>query len=221
MGEASSPPVTQLLQAWSAGDEEALARLKSQLLYRERLKDGTLDKPVVFLRTAFNERAPRFSPDGRFVAYVSDESGTNEIYVRDFPNGGGQWQVSVKGGVAPRWRRDGGEIYYLEPGAGLMAVSVTTRPTVSPGTPKLLFGKRVLGAGYDVSADGKRFIILDRPSDERRCRSTWYTIGSRISTGSRRTRAGESNSVWTVPELRVEPESAIRGGLPTAPSPAA
>ena len=164
-------PVDEMAPDWSGNQRfliyaASTRETKSQLLYRERLNDGTLGEPVVFLRTAFNQRAPRFSPDGRFVAYVSDESGTNEIYVRDFPNGGGQWQVSAKGGIAPRWRRDGGEIYYLEPGAGLMAVSVATRPTFSSGPPKLLFGKRVLGAGYDVSGDGKRFIVLDRPSDE-------------------------------------------------------
>src|SRR5436190_16638364 len=89
--------------------------------------DGTLGEPVVFLKTRFNEAAAQFSPDGRFVAYVSDESGSNEVYVRDFPDGAHKWQVSAKGGVAPRWRRDGKEIFYVAQ-TSLMAVSANTRP---------------------------------------------------------------------------------------------
>ena len=139
---------------------------KSQLLYRERRQDGTLGEPAVFRKTAFNEMAPRFSPDGRFVAYVSDESGKDEVYVSDFPKGASQWRISQKGGGAPRWRRDGREIFYIEPGGRLMAVSIMTRPAFTASTPELLFDKRRFGQGYDVSADGKRFIVLDSPGDE-------------------------------------------------------
>src|SRR5262249_33354800 len=96
---------------------------KVDLVYRERRQDGSLGAPAVFLKTPFNEGLPHFSPDGRFVLYVSDESGKNEIYVRDFPAGKDKWQISTNGGMAPRWRRDGKEIFYVEVGK-IMAQSV-------------------------------------------------------------------------------------------------
>ncbi len=138
---------------------------KSQLVYRERRSGGVLGEAVVFLKTPFSTTTPRFSPDGRFVAFVSDESGKNEIYVRDFPKGANQWQVSSNGGTLPRWRRDGKEMFYVEQ-SKLMAVSVTMRPTFLPGPPVQLFENRFLQIGYDVSADGKRFVILARPPAE-------------------------------------------------------
>jgi Tol biopolymer transport system component len=134
-------------------------------LYWERREDGSLGEPVVFLKSSFNQGMPQFSPDGRFVAYVSDESGNNEIYVRDFPNGAKKWRISANGGALPRWRRDGKEIFYM--GARrLFAVSAATKPDFAPGAPVALFEKRALSAAYDVSADGKRFVILDRPANE-------------------------------------------------------
>jgi len=139
---------------------------RSDLIYRERNKDGSFGDPVAFLKTPFNESSPRLSPDGRFVAYVSDESGRREVYVRDFPMGANKWQISANGGTAPRWRRDGKEVFYVD-GNRLMAGSVTTLPAFSVGTPKLLFEKQVLqSAQYDVSADGQRFLLLDRPINE-------------------------------------------------------
>ena len=141
---------------------------RSDLLYRERRGDGSLGDAAIFLKTPFDETAARFSPDGRFVVYQSDESGKNEIYVRDFPNGTHTLQISSNGGTAPRWRRDGKEIVYVEE-RKLMAVSVMRGSAFSPGAPVRLFDKRSLLAAnpqYDVSADGKRFVILDRPIDE-------------------------------------------------------
>ncbi len=138
---------------------------KTQLLYRERRPDGSLGEPVVFLKTPFNASNPRFSPDGRFVAYVSDESGQDEVYVRDFPNGASKWLISANGGSQPRWRRDGKEIFYLEQ-RRLMAVSVAARPKFSPGAPAKLFESPLLSIGYDVSADGSRFVVPIRPPSE-------------------------------------------------------
>ena len=161
-------PLVELAPDWSPDQRfliyQAISpETKGDLLYRERGKDGKLGEAAVFLKTPFDEATPRFSPDGRFVVYVSDESGQREIYVRDFPNGANKWQISDQGGIAPRWRRDGKEIFYLSR-RGFMAVSVTTRPAFSPGTPALLFGKRGLQFGYEVSADGQRFITLDQPA---------------------------------------------------------
>jgi len=125
-------------------------------------------KPYEFLKTRFEERAAQFSPDGRWVAYSSDESGQMEIYVRPFPKKPGQSQVSTTGGVTPRWARNGKELYYIAPDGMLMAVPVHPTPT-SPGlgTPQALFLTRAVFGGasivgitwqYDVAEDG-RFLI--------------------------------------------------------------
>jgi Tol biopolymer transport system component len=123
-------------------------------------------KPFVFLKTNFEERHAQFSPDGRWVAYRSNESGTAEIYVRPFPGPGGQWQISTSGGIAPRWRHDGKELYYIAPDGRLMAVPIATKAgTLEPGTPVALFRTQIVGGGtntnrqqYDVATDG-RFLI--------------------------------------------------------------
>jgi Tol biopolymer transport system component len=142
---------------------------RRDIFYRERRADGTLGEQVVFLQTSFNEFAPKFSPDGRFVAYVSDESGRNEVYVRTFPGNGGKWRISPDGGNSPRWRRDGRELFYVQQDT-LMAVPVTATPTFSAGTPVRLFSRRTLATGmleYDAAPDGKRFVVREGPVDTR------------------------------------------------------
>lgn len=139
---------------------------QADLLFRERRSDGTLGEAVVFLKTPFNEGQARFSPDGRFVAYVSDESGKDEVYVRDFPEGKNKWQISANGGGPPRWRRDGEEIFYAEH-SRLMAVRISRGGEFRPGTPAMLFEKPSQHAlQFDVSPDGKKFIVLLKPSAE-------------------------------------------------------
>ena len=81
-------------------------------------------KPVPFLQTAANEDLPQFSPDGRWLAYVSDESGQEQVYVRAFPSGNALIQISTAGGSYPRWRRDGRELFYISADQKLMAVPV-------------------------------------------------------------------------------------------------
>ena len=127
-------------------------------------------EPTPYLRTAADERIPVFSPDDRYVAYVSSESGRSEIYVRPFPEGRGKWQVSINGGTQPRWRRDGKELFYVEEDQ-LMAVSVSTAQDFSWATPKLLFRDRWLTSSfpkqrYDVSADGQRFVLREEVEGE-------------------------------------------------------
>jgi Tol biopolymer transport system component/predicted Ser/Thr protein kinase len=118
-----------------------------------------------FLRTRFNESAPRFSPDGRWLAYISDESGRFEVYVQPYPGpGGGKWQVSTDGGTEPVWNPNGRELFYRE-GDKMMAVDVTTQPSFSAGKPKMLFEgpyvpTPVSFPNYDVSPDGQRFLML-------------------------------------------------------------
>jgi serine/threonine protein kinase/Tol biopolymer transport system component len=128
-------------------------------------------KPFPFLRTEFVERDGKFSPDGRWAAYRSDESGRPEIYVRPFtPSAGsqlsgGKWMISRDGGVGPRWRADGKELYYLAPDGGVMAVDVMPGPSFQSGTPKALFRAPTNLSGWDVSNDGKRFLFPLYTSD--------------------------------------------------------
>jgi eukaryotic-like serine/threonine-protein kinase len=119
-------------------------------------------KPVPYTEGKFDQRNGRFSPDGRWVAYSSDESSKVQVYVQSFPSGSGRWQISTSGGDRPKWRRDGKELYYLAPGGKLMSVPVKTGASFEPGVPKLLFETWVRGelAEFDVSADGQRFLML-------------------------------------------------------------
>ena len=122
-------------------------------------------KPIPFLVTQADETFGQFSPDGKWIAYSSDESGRREVYVQGFapdhiPAAGvGKWQISTAGGDKPRWRRDGRELYYIAPDRKMMAVPVKTDPTFEPGIGVPLFETRVTGFfPYDVSADG-RFLM--------------------------------------------------------------
>lgn len=122
-------------------------------------------KPFVFLNTPFQENQGRFSPNGRWLAYESNESGTAQIYVRPFPPAGGQWMVSTNGGVQPRWRADGKELFYIAADRKLMVADVKEDDgTVTFGSPKPLFETRTIpgfpGNIYDVSRDGQRFVII-------------------------------------------------------------
>jgi eukaryotic-like serine/threonine-protein kinase len=122
-------------------------------------------KPWPFAQTKFNERQPRFSPDGHWIAYASDESGRSEIYVRPFPGPGGKWQVSTEGGSWPVWARDSRELFYLN-GNKITSVSITTRPSFGASTPRFLtdasplLPARFANAAYDVSSDGQRFLLI-------------------------------------------------------------
>ena len=120
-------------------------------------------RPFPFIQTSqFDESHAQFSPDGRFVAYESDESGSRQVYVTFFPGPGGKQQVSTNGGEDPVWRRDGKELFFLSQGK-LMAAEVKTNGTsVEVSNAKLLFDAHSGFGGfahYDVTRDGKRFIV--------------------------------------------------------------
>ena len=127
-------------------------------------------KSRVFLQTPFSESSGQISPDGRWVAYVSDESGRQEIYVRPFPGPGGKWQVSIEGGAEVAWSPKGNELFYRSAGQRMMAVDVQTQPTFSAGKPHLLFeGPYVAGgtgAFYSISPDGQRFLMMKAPEQQ-------------------------------------------------------
>ena len=114
-----------------------------------------------FLNSAFNEDQGRFSPDGRFVAYVSDESGRSDVYVREFSANvaGGKWLVSKAGGSNPRWRGDAKELFYSSPDGTIMAVDVTADAVFQAGTPKPSFKLPPGVTTWDATADGTRFLV--------------------------------------------------------------
>jgi eukaryotic-like serine/threonine-protein kinase len=127
---------------------------------------GTAQKAIPFIKTTFGVSDGQFSPDGRWVAYSSNESGKWEIYVAPFPEPGGNWKVSSGGGTEPRWRRDGRELFYLAPDAKLMAVEVKPGSVFEAGAAVPLFQIRRRDPvsandlfSYDVSADGQQFLI--------------------------------------------------------------
>jgi Tol biopolymer transport system component len=124
-------------------------------------------KPFPFVNSSFDEADGQFSPDGRWVVYMSNESGRYEVYVQPFPGPGGKWQVSTGGGIEPRWRRDGKELFYIAPDGKLMAAPIQSAgQTLEAGTPAALFQTRIVGGGlangkqqYAVAPDGQRFLI--------------------------------------------------------------
>ena len=118
-----------------------------------------------FLQTKFNEGDARFSPDGRWVAYRSDESGRDEVFVRPYPGPGPKWQISTEGGDEPCWSRSGRELFYLQKDkeTKMMIVDVETKPTFRAGRPRTLFEWRYVESGinsYDVAPDGTRFLMI-------------------------------------------------------------
>jgi serine/threonine protein kinase len=150
------------------------------VLFEQRTKNRKIDlwflpmmgdrKPMPYLVSPFVKAQGQFSPDGHWVVYTSDESGTREVYVQPFPmSSGGKWPVSNGGGSQPRWSHDGKELFFFTPDETLMDVDVRTEGgAVQLGVPKALFRASVIGGTggatisawrWDISADGKRFLI--------------------------------------------------------------
>jgi Tol biopolymer transport system component/DNA-binding winged helix-turn-helix (wHTH) protein len=144
-------------------------------------------KPFPVLRSRFDEIGGQFSPDGRLLAYASNESGRYEVYVRTFPEAGGKWQVSAAGGMQPRWKPDGSELFYVAPDAQLTAMTIRMRRdphapdgrdshALDAGTPVTLFPARLATGGnaqatgfqaraqYAVASDGR--FLMNVPAEE-------------------------------------------------------
>src|SRR5688572_11768275 len=178
--------------ASGAGQDEALLKSDDSKLPNDWSADGRFilyqtrtptdlwvlplsgeQKPFPFLQAEFSEGWGRFSPDGRWVAYTSNESGTWQVYVQSFPASGGKWQVSTNGGTHPQWRRDGKELFYISADRKLMAVDVKGEgPTFDAGVPKALFELRLQTLGlprpgevYVTAADGQRFLVTSAPEE--------------------------------------------------------
>jgi Tol biopolymer transport system component len=122
-------------------------------------------KPFVFLEDPFMKDEPHFSPDGRWLAYYSNESGQAEVYVQPFPGPGERVRASTDGGSQPRWRKDGSELFYLALDGRLMAVAIKDGSAMELGVPKVLFQTPITAITrsvdqYAVTADGQRFVVL-------------------------------------------------------------
>jgi serine/threonine protein kinase len=153
--------------SWSLDDKQLLCTLQpasggTQLV----LVSTSGDKMTPFLSSKASESNGMISPDGKWVAYASNESGDWEIYVTTFPTAAGKWQVSRGGGAEPRWRGDGKEILYIGAGSTLTAVPVSSEGTFSSGNPTPLFRTQLRAPvsstdqfSYDVTKDGQRFLV--------------------------------------------------------------
>ncbi len=152
--------------SWSA-DGRLLALMKHERNADEVWVFAKDDRegPKPFIQGRFNAANPQFSPDGRYLAYSSDESGRVEIYLRPYPGPGGIMQISNEGGDCPVWSRDGRELLYMSQ-ERLMAVTVRTRPVLSVSAPAVLFRGTFsddIGSEYDIASDGKRFVMIRPP----------------------------------------------------------
>ncbi len=155
--------------AWSP-DGETLAFLHT-IRNGENIDIWTLSlegerEAEAFLNGPFDEIQPAFSPDGKWLAYVSDESGRFEVYVRPFARSGGRTQVSTQGGTEPRWAQNVPELFFRS-GNTMMVVEISTEPSLTPSAPRVLFEVGYVDGGtrpgfpdYDVTADGRRFVMV-------------------------------------------------------------
>jgi serine/threonine-protein kinase len=147
------------------------------------LQVDSVGNPIPVAATPANELGARFSPDGRWVAYQSDETGSNEVYVVSFPQIGGKQQVSTGGGVSPLWAADGDELFFWS-GRTLMAARVSTAGSFSRETPQPLFEMPSLPSSvwvdYDITRDGERFLVKaenpDAPAKEIHVVSNWFDV---------------------------------------------
>jgi eukaryotic-like serine/threonine-protein kinase len=153
-------------------------------------------KALPFHRTGTNENEPRFSPDGRWLAYISDETGRVEVYVQPYPGPGGKWQISTEGGTEPVWNPNGRELFYRN-GDKMMAVDISTQPGFAASTPHMLFQGRyeqppVPLHNFDVSPDGQRFLMLKAVEEEQAAPTqinvvlNWFEeLKRRVPTGAK------------------------------------
>ena len=180
----------------SANSQQSLAMAPDgrTLLFRENrdtTRNDILAMPLSgteggtpLLQTSFSERTVEVSPDGRWIAYESDESGRLEVYVRPFPDTtAGRWQVSTVGGRMPLWARNGNELFFLAPDGAIMALQVeasggvwrSTVPTQAVSA-KYFHPLNLSGRTYDVSPDGRRFLMIESAAGRDDARATQIVL---------------------------------------------
>jgi Tol biopolymer transport system component len=173
--------------ASGAGGKELLLASASEIIPTDWSRDGNLilyqltptagasdvwalplsgdRKPYPILEGPFDQTQAVLSPDGKWLAYTSNESGREEVYIESFPDRSGKWQISTGGGQDARWRGDSRELFFLGADLQMMAVALQTEPNFEASVPQRLFNARVLFPTgirnhYDVSADGQRFYLV-------------------------------------------------------------
>lgn len=171
-------PQTEFPAGWSADGSLVFWRStmnRGDILFRD---SAGIEHP--FAASAADERSPVISPDGRWLAYVSDESGRREVYIRPFPTGGGRWQISSEGGIEPRWSKGGREVIYRDRG-WLLAVPIEAGPELVVGRVDSLFRGSFAISGvraqYDVSADGSELLVVGVPPESRTLSVTLNPFG--------------------------------------------
>jgi Tol biopolymer transport system component len=164
---AAASPYLLFVSHWSPDGRSILFWSAEEGLFKLTPADGRV---VPLPQTRPGESEPRVSPDGRWIAYVSNESGRNEVYIRPLL-GGAKVVISTQGGVWPYWRRDGKELYYVAPDKTLTAVSIQTTEPVEVGKPKPLFQVTTGGRSPYSTIDGERFLV--RVSDDPSSALTW------------------------------------------------
>ena len=187
----SEAGITLIPRDWSAdGKQIVFERIKTpgpgiatqRDLWVLPLSGGS--KASAYLATSFDEGQPALSPNGRWLAYASNEAGTYQVIVQPFPDpSGGKWQLSTRGGAYPRWRHDGRELYYLDSDRRIVAVSVATDGNFTLGKQAPLFQTPLAfptgpssNIPYDVTADGQRFLILGPPTSAAAANSVSLTV---------------------------------------------
>jgi Tol biopolymer transport system component len=150
---------------WSRDGKYVLVRKSNELWYLPWPK--RVAKPL--MQAKWTVQNAQFSPDGRWMAYASNETESMEIYVSPFPGANGKWQVSSGGGHEPRWRQDGKELFYVSAEGKMMAVTVKTAASFETGSPVALFQthrRQPVSAqdvfSYDVTADGQKFLVITK-----------------------------------------------------------
>jgi Tol biopolymer transport system component len=169
-------PPDEIPEAWSADGQLLFYRVidperKDDIWFRKAKEDGSGHISTPYVQTPFRERGADLSPDGRFLAYFSDDSGRNEVFVQEFP-AGKRHQISAGGGQWPRWRRNGRELFYLS-GDALMRVPIQAGRDFSVGQPEELFRSasflslpETASSPYAPSADGQRFLVMQPAADQ-------------------------------------------------------
>jgi WD40-like Beta Propeller Repeat len=150
------------IDSWSVGDRGVLLSAVGTETASDIFELTDSGELRAVIATRANEHTPEASPDGRWIAYVSDIGGHEDVYVAPLSGAGNPWKVSTQGGYEPRWRPDGKELFYLAPGGRLHAVPLTPGPAFNAGEPQVLFAARLDTSGnrtYDVSRDGQRFLV--------------------------------------------------------------
>jgi eukaryotic-like serine/threonine-protein kinase len=151
--------------SWSRDGGVLIVGDSRQDLWQVSLPGG---KATRLMETPFRESDAQISPNGKWIAYSSDETGQAEIYVQPFPPSGARWRISTGSGVDPKWRGDGKELFYTDTSRKLMSVDLTLEPSVKVGAPSLLLDAATLrdtAFYYDVSADGQRFLVVKPAAD--------------------------------------------------------